>query len=75
MQHHDGITATSKYHIENMFKDRMNAKTAAILDAISGLKGVPKQSCKLFQDANACSIISQEETVYFSIIHEGAPKK
>lgn len=27
MQHHDGITATSKLHIENLFKDRMGAKT------------------------------------------------
>jgi hypothetical protein len=35
MQHHDGITATSKYHIENMFKDRMNAKSNEILNSIA----------------------------------------
>lgn len=75
MQHHDGITATSKYHIENMFKDRMNAKTTAIIDAISDIKQVPKQNCKFYQGGNTCAIQTEEDTVYLSILHEGAPKK
>lgn len=59
MQHHDGITATSKYHIENMFKDRMNAKTTAIINAIAQLKQLPKTICNFHQGSNSCTLRSQ----------------
>lgn len=69
MQHHDGITATSKLHIENLFKDRMGAKTIEIINAISELKEVPRQNCNLYQNGNACAINSQDDIIYFSVIH------
>lgn len=75
MQHHDGITATSKYHIEELFKDRMKAKSVSIISALSDLKEVPHQYCSFYQGGNSCVLNSQDDTVYLSIIHEGAPKK
>jgi len=32
LQHHDGITATSKAHIEKLFKDRMKAKSDSLIN-------------------------------------------
>ena len=34
MQHHDGITATSKYHIEELFKKRMRETSNDLVKAI-----------------------------------------
>jgi hypothetical protein len=69
MQHHDGITATSKYHIEEMFKDRMRAKTTDLISALADLKQVPHQNCNFYQGSNSCVLNSQDDTVYLSIIH------
>jgi hypothetical protein len=74
IQHHDGITATSKYHIENLFKERMNQKTKDMLHVIAELKGLPLESCNLYQGGNRCDLNSQLEKTYVSIVHEGVPK-
>lgn len=54
MQHHDGITATSKYHIENLFKTRINSKTLDLMNAIAEIRGLPLHPCTLHQGGNRC---------------------
>lgn len=40
MQHHDGITATSKAHIEKLFKDRMNNSSKELIEIIKRIDSV-----------------------------------
>jgi hypothetical protein len=35
MQHHDGITATSKKHIEDLFKERMRKSSKQMISDLS----------------------------------------
>ncbi len=53
----------------------MKTKSVAIISALSDLKEVPHQYCSFYQGSNSCVLNSQDDTVYLSIIHEGAPKK
>ena len=39
------------------------------------MKGTSSQACNLFQSGNKCTINSQEDIIYLSVIHEGAIKK
>jgi hypothetical protein len=75
MQHHDGITATSKYHIETAFQDKMKSKSAEIVRLISEMKGASSQTCNLYQSGNKCTLSTQEDIIYLSVMHEGAIKK
>lgn len=40
MQHHDGITATSKSYIEKLFKDRMNNSSKELIEIIKRIDSV-----------------------------------
>ena len=53
----------------------MRSKSVNIISAISDIKEVPHQYCSFYQGGNSCVLNSQDDTVYLSIIHEGAPKK
>jgi hypothetical protein len=56
MQHHDGITATSKYHIEDLFKKHMKSSSDSLIKAIMKLKGQNSPVCSLYNNGNKCSI-------------------
>jgi hypothetical protein len=58
-----------------MFKERMRGKSRDIVSAMADIKKVPHQSCNFYQGGNSCTLNTQDDTVYLSIIHEGAPKK
>lgn len=60
MQHHDGITATSKYHIQELFKRRMRTASDDIIRAVAKLKGKSAQTCNLYTNGNKCSLASQQ---------------
>lgn len=76
MQHHDGITATSKYYIEENFKNVMRRTSDALIKSIAKLKGQNGPICNLYTKGNKCSIENErEQTIYLTILHEGAPKK
>ena len=82
MQHHDGITATSKTHIERLFKQRMRDTTAILTKTLQRLT---KQSsatldtivCQLFEQNNICTLGTNAVNDYltFKILHEGKKKK
>lgn len=40
MQHHDGITATSKSYIEKLFKDRMVNSSKELIEIIKRIDSV-----------------------------------
>lgn len=56
MQHHDGITATSKYHIEEGFKNAMRKTSDTLIKNIAKFKGKNGPSCNLYTKGNKCSI-------------------
>jgi hypothetical protein len=37
MQHHDGITATSKMHIEDLFKERMKNSSRSMIGDLGNM--------------------------------------
>lgn len=76
MQHHDGITATSKSYIEKMFKDRMRNSSKELIEIIKrvGDAGVNVEECRLFENHNTCNITRKEEKVTLTIYHEGVAK-
>lgn len=73
MQHHDGITATSKYHIETLFKNRMKEMTNQLIGLISEIKNISEKNCKLYE--GNCIFDSKDDIVYLTILHEGVQKK
>lgn len=57
MQHHDGITATSKTYIEDELQNRMDKASDEIINSLSKIHGYSdKLVCKLFEDQNSCVI-------------------
>jgi hypothetical protein len=56
MQHHDGITATSKYHIEEMMKNRMIGLSEEILNTIAKLNKLPEKKCNFYGNVNRCTL-------------------
>lgn len=73
MQHHDGITATAKRHIEKEMKTRMKANSDEIHSKLAEMTG-QKILCPLYQNRNKCTFTSIEPIVYLSILHEGTAK-
>lgn len=69
MQHHDGITATSKRHIEAEMKGRMKTTSDALVESIKKVGGFTKEFCSLYSDGNKCALSSREKTVYLSVLH------
>lgn len=57
MQHHDGITATSKSYIEKLFKDRMINSSRELIDAVQKVHKLqaPKE-CRLYENHNTCNV-------------------
>lgn len=50
MQHHDGITATSKTYIEDELQNRMDKASDEIINSLSKIHGYSdKLVCKLFE--------------------------
>ena len=51
MQHHDCITATSKTHIERMFKDRMRNMTTQLIQSMKNMNSYEEESivCRLYE--------------------------
>lgn len=57
MQHHDGITATSKTYIEDEFKKRMKDKIGQISTSINQVfNSNGKKICELYQNSNECDL-------------------
>lgn len=76
MQHHDGITATSKAHIEKLFKDRMINSSRDLIEIIKRVDSVQAiEECRLFENHNTCNITKKEAKITLSIFHEGVSKK
>jgi len=74
-QHHDGITATSKYHIEELFKDRMKVQTDSLLNAIMRITQINSpEICKLSIEGNSCEITMIANEMYLIVLHEGGFK-
>jgi len=52
----------------------MNAKSKDLIHTIAELKGLPFESCNLYQGGNRCDLNSQLNKIYMSVLHEGVPK-
>ena len=82
MQHHDGITATSKTYIERLFKQRMRQSTATLIKTLGRMtknssKTLDKVTCKFFEQNNVCTLDTNTDNKYLTvkILHEGKKKK
>lgn len=57
MQHHDGITATSKHHIEMQMISKMNASRDVIMKEFKSAQSLPQYfHCDLYANNNECTI-------------------
>ena len=75
MQHHDGITATSKYHIEELFKGRMRKGEADLVEAIKKLNSLSSPVCQLFNNGNKCVLTNVDGAkITLKVLHEGVSK-
>jgi hypothetical protein len=75
MQHHDGITATSKYHIEELFKGRMRKGEEELVAAIKKLNSISSAACQLFSGGNKCVLANVNgPRIHLRVLHEGASK-
>lgn len=53
MQHHDGITATSKHHIEVQMINKMNASRDVIMKEFKSMHSLPQYfHCDLYANNN-----------------------
>ena len=78
VQHHDGITATSKTYIETLFKNRMRNQTTILLESIRKIKEYSNTEilCRLFENNNVCQLSGMtNDVVVMKILHEGTKKK
>jgi hypothetical protein len=78
MQHHDGITATSKTHIERGFKLKMKDKSNEIIDHIQKIHNTANTFvCRLYETRNECELplsLSSASTLTFNILAHGGPR-
>ena len=57
MQHHDGITATSKSYIEDSFKTKMGRVETEILNEIDKIYNISERGevvCRMYSTNNVC---------------------
>lgn len=75
IQHHDGITATSKYHIEELFKRRMKQSEEELVVAIKKINSLSSPVCQLFNNGNKCVLSNVDgPKLNLKVFHEGASK-
>ena len=74
MQHHDGITATSKGWIMKEMQDKMRDVNNDIFNSLKDINKVEYRQCNLMENNNECYIPDVESDFVLSLYHYGTPK-